>query len=250
MKNSGIIGIIGAMDSEISKLKTKLLNYESNRVGNIIFHIGEISGQTVVVAKCGVGKVNAARCTQLFIDHYKPEILINTGIAGGIGPELSVGDVVIATGFVQHDFDVTAFGHVKGYLCTGEDKDRPTVFGSSEVLVDMVMRAATSAVSPEQVKKGIIATGDMFVSNPEKKNEIYEEFDALAVEMEGAAFAQTAYYNQVPFVAIRAISDLADGRAAESFETFEKETAELSAKLIEQSLYLIKECEERENGKL
>ena len=144
--------------------------------------------------------------------------------------------MVVGTGFVQYDFDVTAFGHVCGYLCTGEDDTKPTIFHSDEKFVNLLKSAAEEVIPAKKIRQGLIATGDRFVSDSTEKLKISELFRAVAVEMEGGAIAQTAYYNQTPFVAVRTISDLADGTAAESFDTFEKESAALSAAVIEKLL--------------
>ena len=239
MKTKLTVGIICAMDSEISGLISSIQNIETVTIADLVFHVGEVSDKIITIVKCGVGKVNAARCTQLLIDRFQPDLIINSGIAGGIDPELSVGDIVIAAEFIQHDFDVTAFGHAKGYLCTGECDDRPTVFRSDERLVSLLEETVRRADTKTALYKGRIATGDLFVSDSSMKQRIYREFHAAAVEMEGAAIAQTAAYSKTPFVAIRVISDQADGSAAESFEIFEKKTAELSSAVIVSFLKLI-----------
>lgn len=244
MKEAKVIGVIGAMESEVETLRGRLCGLAAETAAGITFFIGTISGQKVVLAKCGVGKVNAARATQLLIDRYKPDFLFNTGIAGGIAPRLNVADAVIAAGFIHHDFDATAFGYVKGCLCAQEARNKPTVFTASPFLTGVLKKSALAMLPPGRVKEGLVVTGDAFVSDPQKKQALYGEFRALAVEMEGAAFAQTAYYNNVPFAAVRAISDLADGKAAAAFDVFEKETADLSAALIEKAVYYIKESGE------
>lgn len=187
----------------------------------------------MVVVKSGIGKVNAARCTQIMIDNFHPDYIINSGIAGGIDASLSVGDIIIGEELVQHDFDVTAFGHAKGYLCTGERDDVPTVFHSDKKLVYLLESSAKEAGGSGKVRTGRIASGDIFVADRTLKESISHEFKAAAAEMEGAAIAQTAAYADIPFVVLRVISDQADGEAAESFETFEKQTAELSSAVIQ-----------------
>lgn len=187
----------------------------------------------MVAVKSGIGKVNAARCTQIMIDNFHPDYIINSGIAGGIDASLSVGDIIIGEELVQHDFDVTAFGHAKGYLCTGERDDVPTVFHSDKKLVYLLESSAKEAGGSGKVRTGRIASGDIFVADRTLKESISHEFKAAAAEMEGAAIAQTAAYADIPFVVLRVISDQADGEAAESFETFEKQTAELSSAVIQ-----------------
>ena len=236
MKTDALFGIIGAMESEVRHLTSLLQNAETIGIADLTFFTGRIHEKKVVIVKSGIGKVNAARCTQLLIDRFQPDAIINTGIAGGLDPALCVGDVVIGTGLLQHDFDVSAFGHAKGYLCTGAEDDRPTVFSPDKQLVEALAAAAMEHVPAERVKRGQIATGDLFVSDKGKKQELWDDFGASAAEMEGAAIAQTAFYGQVPFAVLRVISDQADGKASESFSTFEEETAALSSAVIKSFL--------------
>ena len=129
-----LIGIIGAMDSELETLLAAMTEKKQETLYGLTFTTGTLDGCAVVLVKAGIGKVNAARCTQLLIDRFSPSAIVNTGIAGGLAPGLSVGDVVVAAGVLQHDFDVTAFGHAKGYLCTGGDDTAATVFPADEAL--------------------------------------------------------------------------------------------------------------------
>ena len=237
------IGIIGAMDSELSLLLASMQQSGQEELYEITFYTGILGGRQIVLVKAGIGKVNAARCTQLLIDHYHPAAIINTGIAGGLAPGLQVGDIVVADGLVQHDFDVTAFGHVKGYLCTGEDDSVPTVFRTDKQLADTLGKAAQAVLSKEKVHTGRIATGDQFISGHESKAVIYDTFHALAAEMEGGAIAQVAALSGVPFAVIRAISDLADGTAASSYDVFERQAANNSAATVKQALRLLTEKE-------
>lgn len=233
MKPKTTIGVIGAMDSEMEALYSLLSNAESVRIADLIFYSGETSDKKLVMVNSGIGKVNASRCTQLLIDLFHPDYIINSGIAGGIDESLSVGDVVIGEELVQHDFDVTAFGHAKGYLCTGERDDAPTVFRSDKKLVCLLESSAKKADVSGKVRTGRIASGDIFVADRTRKESISHEFKAIAAEMEGAAIAQTAAYAGILFAVLRVISDQADGEAAESFELFEKQTAELSSAVIQ-----------------
>jgi adenosylhomocysteine nucleosidase len=226
------VGIIGAMDCEIENLKSQLKNKIENKVGELVIYTGELFNHNIVLVKSGVGKVNAALCTQYIIDKYKPNYIINTGIAGGIGLALSVGDLVIASELVQYDFDVSAIGYAKGYMCNGKNPDKPTIFYSDEKLIEKFIKAVKET-SSTKIHKGRIATGDMFVSNNDKKLEIRKTFNAIAVEMEGCAIGQVATINKVPFVVVRAISDLADDIAGSSHEFVEKEMAQLSSSAIE-----------------
>lgn len=239
MKTKRTVGVIGAMESEVEAFLAALSNMKIIHNTGLTFHSGEYAGQNLVIAQSGIGKVNAARCTQMMIDLFHPDYIINSGIAGGIDTLLSVGDIVIGEELIQHDFDVTAFGHAKGYLCTGERDDIPTVFHSDKKLVSLLEKSAEVFIEAGRIHTGRIASGDIFVADCALKQSIFQEFGAAAIEMEGAAIAQTAAYAEVPFVIIRAISDQADGYAAESFETFEKQTAALSCAVIHNLIHLL-----------
>ena len=230
------VGIIGAMDCEVNKLKSKLQDLKEIKHGGLLINTGKLHGHNVIVVKSGVGKVNAALCTQYIIDKFEPDYIINTGIAGGIASGLQVGDIVAGSELVQYDFDVSAIGYAKGYMCTGINPDKPTVFYSDKTLITEFEKAAKGSLN---VHIGVIASGDTFVSDKNKKKEIKETFNASAVEMEGCAIAQTATVNGVPFVIIRAISDLADDTAAQDHEFVETEMAELSSSAIEKLLEAI-----------
>ncbi len=229
MKNK--IGIIGAMDVEVETLKRDLINPKTIKVADMEFYEGELNEKNVIVVKCGIGKVNAARCAQILCDKFEVGAIVNTGIGGGIGDGLAVADIVIGNELCQHDFDVTGFGYAKGYMFLG-DKDKATMYKCDEALIDAVKISAQENMSAEKIKVGRIATGDIFVSSQEKKREIKDTFDALVCEMEGGAIAQTAVANNIPFVVVRAISDLADGSASDSYEEFETQTAHLCAKIV------------------
>ena len=232
MSSKKPVGIIAAMDSELAGLVSALEQPRQQALWGLTFYTGLLSGRQVVLVKCGVGKVNAARTAQILIDRFELHALLNSGIAGGIGPGLSVGDAVVADGLVQHDFDVTAFGHAKGYLCTGGDDSRPTVFQPDPAVQSALRRAAEQVLGAEHVHTGLIATGDQFISGPDSKAAIRAEFSATAAEMEGGAIAQTAALSGVPFGVLRVISDLADGTAPDSFDRFEQETADRSARIV------------------
>lgn len=233
MSNNLTIGIIGAMDCEVSALKQKLENLEEIKHCNLQINLGTFCGHKIVLVKSGIGKVNAALCTQYIIDKFSPDYIINTGIAGGIAENLKVGDIVVGEKLVQYDFDVTAFGYAKGYLCTGIESDKPTYFNSDENLMSKLEKISSEKVN---VHKGIIASGDSFISDLERKKEIHNLFNATAVEMEGCAIAQTSNANNIPFVVIRAISDLADNNATESYTFSEDEIAKVSSSVVENLL--------------
>ncbi len=233
MSNNLTIGIIGAMDCEVSKLKQKLQKLEEIQHGSLKISLGNFCGHKIVLVKSGVGKVNAALCTQYIIDKFNTDYIINTGIAGGIAENLEVGDIVIGEKLVQYDFDVSAIGYAKGYMCTGIEPDKPTFFYSDEKLISEFEKTMNDKIN---VHKGVIASGDTFVSDIERKKEIRKTFNATAVEMEGCAIAQTSTANNVPFLVVRAISDLADNEAGKSHAFVEEEMAEVSSSAIENLL--------------
>ncbi|MCH5199120.1 MAG: 5'-methylthioadenosine/adenosylhomocysteine nucleosidase [Oscillospiraceae bacterium] len=239
MKINGSLGIIGAMDSEVEHILSFLKGSRREKLFGLDFFISNVNTADIVLVKCGVGKVNAARCAQLLIDRFGAGALINTGIAGGVSPQMEVGDVVVATELCQHDFDITAFGHVKGYMSTGADDRYPTFFAADPVLSDNLFECAKKSVDENRIKRGRIASGDVFVSSAQQKKEIFDNFGAFCAEMEGAAIAQAAEYSGVPFAVLRVISDRADGKAAESFEKFEAQTAALSSEIIKSFIELI-----------
>ena len=227
-----MIGIIGAMDSEVEILLSKLDSKKEEKHGGTLFYSGTLCGKEVVIAKCGIGKVCAAICAQTMIDLYGVECLINTGVAGGIASGIAVGDIVIAKDLIQHDFDLTEFGYAKGYLpCSGQsDSSLPTRFAADPALVDAFCEAAHNTGVGKAVI-GTVVSGDIFVSSSAKKEELISLYGASATEMEGAAIAQAAFLSGVSFAVIRAISDSADEEASVSFEEFEKKAAEVSSNM-------------------
>lgn len=226
------IAIIGAMDCEINDIKKEITDLEEQNYANLKIFTGTINNKFIILAQSGVGKVNAALNTQYIIDTFKPDIIINTGVAGGIADGLDVGDIVIGTYLVQHDFDVTVLGYARGYMCTGEEKDKPTKFYCDKELVEKFQTSLEQNMPAKKIHHGVIASGDKFISGKEIKKEINEYFGAIAVEMEGCAIAQVATKNKIPFVVTRAISDLADGKTAEYQNEFEKKMSEVSTQTI------------------
>ena len=226
------IAIIGAMDCEIEDIKKEIEDIKEQNYADLKVFTGTINNKIVILAQSGVGKVNAALNTQYVIDTFKPDIIINTGVAGGIADGLDVGDVVIGTYLVQHDFDVTVLGYARGYMCTGVEKDKPTKYYCDKNLIKIFQACLEQNMSAKKVHNGIIASGDKFISGKEIKKEINEYFGAIAVEMEGCAIAQVATRNKIPFIVTRAISDLADGKTAEYQNEFEKKMSQVSTQTI------------------
>lgn len=228
-------GIIGAMDSELAALLQAMDNRREEKTAAATVYTGRLCGCDVAVVKCGVGKVCAALCAQLLIDRFHVDCLINTGVAGGVASGLSVGDMVIATGAVQHDFDIRAFGHAVGYLpAAGGDDQTASVFATDSSLSDRLFAAAAARGQADgfAVHRGLVATGDVFVSGLDLKAALQRQFQATVAEMEGGAIAQVAMLNRVPVALMRAVSDLADGSAPDSFDRFELQTAARSAAVL------------------
>lgn len=233
------IGILCALEVELEDILKEVQGVSKEEVYGFTFYEGFLHRCPVVLTVCGVGKVNAARGTQMMIDRYHPACILNSGIAGGLREDLKIGDIVVAEDLVQHDFDATAFGYAKGYLCTGEDSTKPTFFTADEHLSSLLLRAAEEKGAPHHVAMGRIATGDIFVSGKENKKAVKDQFDAAACEMESAAVAQVAQYSGIPFGILRVISDCADGTQTEEYEQFEVETAHASAAILCRFIELI-----------
>ena len=214
-----MIGIIGAMDSEVETLFTRMSAKEKINVNNLVFYKGKLFDKDVVIVKCGIGKVNAALCTQLLILNFKVSKIINTGIAGAVGEGLTIYDFVVSTEAIYHDFDVQFFGYKPGQV-----PGMPEAFVAAPSLVSTAVHAFENTDFSKQLKivKGRIASGDQFISGNEKKAYIISNFHPQCVEMEGCAIAQTCYANRVPFVIIRCMSDTADDSVK---ETYSEETA-------------------------
>lgn len=201
------IGIIGAMESEIEIFKSQIKNLQTTMRQGKVFYTGQLQGKEVVLTQSGIGKVHAALSAQTLIGHFEVSHLINSGVAGAISDQLKPGDVVISTDLVYHDVDVTGFGYPAGQI---PGVNSPFFEADKQLVI---------LGSVEDVHVGRIATGDQFINNNAKKEEIRTTFDPLCVEMEGAAVAHVCHLSHTPFVVIRAISDAASGDAEEAFET-------------------------------
>ena len=232
-KDKYTYGIIGAMDIEIETLVGNLENKKEENHYGLTFYLGKLKKYEVVIVKCGVGKVNAGRTAQALISEYSPKYLINTGIGGGLNQQLKIGDIVISTDLIQHDFDVTAFGYPKGYMYTGIDEDEPTKFVADKELTEKFKKALEKVGDMRNIFTGRILAGDIFVSTKEERDELVKTFDGFSCEMEGAAIAQVSSLNNVPFTVIRVISDLPSGKGPDDYNTFEKEAAQTSSLAIE-----------------
>lgn len=232
------LGIIGAMRIEVETLVEKMENVTVKTHAWSEYYEGTLAGLDVVVVQCGVGKVNAAMCAQILCSCYGVTHLVNTGIAGSLCAQLDIGDLVVSKDAMYHDFDCNAFGYPSGKV-PGMDV---TAFPADESMMGYAL-AAAEAVNPGHTKVGRVASGDQFVASKELKNKIIETTQGLCTEMEGAAIAQTAYRNGIPFVILRAISDKADDSAEMDYPTFEKIAAHRCASV---AMNLAKQLREAE----
>lgn len=197
-------GIICAMNLEVEGVIALMTDTEEKTVDGVTFYKGKLGKSEVVAVECGIGKVNAAICTRMMIDFYKPDCIINSGVAGALSTQVSVGDVVIATSAVQHDYDSTAFGDPKGLITC--PNGNIINFPADEELSQKLCEAADK-LEDTRAFRGVVATGDKFVADSEERLSIGKEFSALACEMEGGAMAQVCYRAGVPFAILRSISD-------------------------------------------
>jgi len=224
-----MIGIIGAMDEEVAMLKEKLTEVQVETKAAMDFYKGKLEGKDVVVVRSGIGKVNAAMCAQILADVYHADHVINTGIAGSLKAEINIGDIVLSTDALQHDMDATGFGY--------EPAEIP-LMGKKTFEADASLRSLIAEtcreVNPEiGVFEGRVVSGDQFISDGDVKDRLVRMFAPYCTEMEGAAIAQAAWLNQIPFVIIRAISDKADGSAHMDYSEFEAKAIEHTVRLVE-----------------
>lgn len=226
------IGIVVAMEEECEAIESIMNNKEVQEIYNLRFIVGKIGKKECVLVQSGIGKVNAARTTQVMIDHFKVEYIMNLGSAGAINDQLDVGDILIGKYVVQHDFDITAFGHSKGYI-TGVGNniecDKSLITKLEEVIKSLQERNY-------KIKLGIVATGDIFCTDVAMKDKIRAQFDADVVDMECAAIAQVAYLNSLPFIVVRSISDTPNGKNASTFDENLKLASKRCASILKEFL--------------
>lgn len=219
------IGIIFAMEEELSALK-EFVNIEKEySIFDLAFYETKINNNECILTLGGIGKVNAARSTQVLIDNMDVDYIINIGVAGSITKDLDVLDIVLGEKLVQHDFDITAFDHEKGYI-----PNVGTYIESDSYLLTIASEIAISNNFP--VKRGVIASGDIFCTDINMTNKINKKFNALCVEMEGASIAQVCFLSHIPFLIIRSISDSLNGNNKLTYEEFLDKASSLGAKYI------------------
>ncbi len=223
-----IIGIIGAMEEEVELLKEKMTDTVIVEKAGMKFVKGHLKGQTAVVVRSGIGKVNAGICTQILADEFQVEAVINTGIAGSLKAEINIGDIVLSTDTMQHDVDAREFGYPLGQIPRMET----LAFPADETLRKLAKEVCQQVNPDIQVFEGRVASGDQFVADKEIKNRIIENTQAYCTEMEGAAIGQAAYLNKIPYLVIRAISDKADDSAHVDYPTFERQAIRHTVNLV------------------
>jgi len=217
-----MIGIIGAMEDELSFLCKTMGEFVSQKTGEFEFHTGKIENHDITVLRCGIGKVNAAVGCALLIQQFKPRYIINTGSAGGINQELKVGDAIVSTGLIYHDVDVTAFKYAPGQL-PGQPQIFPVDEGLVKLAEDAVDELKREKILPASFnyRRGLIGSGDVFMHEPERIAAMRRVFpDIAAVEMEGTAIAHCCRLFSTPVLVIRALSDVAGVESPVSFKEF------------------------------
>lgn len=228
------IGILGAMDQEVALLQASLDNPEVVEWKHLTFYTGSLHGVEVVVVKCGIGKVAAAVATTALVDRFAPDYVVNTGSAGGFDTELNIGDLVIATSVLHHDIDITHFGYA-----LGQAAGMPATYESDETLILAAEQAAEQSLDVT-TKRGLICTGDSFIGSDDAAARLREAFPTMAaVEMEGAAIAQTCFMLSTPFLVIRSLSDIAGKTSTVSFQSYLEKAAKHSAELVMQMIAVL-----------
>ncbi len=227
-----MIGIIGAMDEEVAQIKDIMNDVTITTMASMDFYKGSVGGKDVVVVRSGIGKVNAGICTQILVNMFEVDTVINTGIAGSLDATIDIGDIVLSTDALQHDVDAVAFGYEPGQIPRMDTLS----FEADTELVELAEKCCADVCQDVKVFRGRVVSGDQFIADKAVKDRIISQFGGLCTEMEGAAIAQTAYLNNVRFLIIRAISDKADNSASVDYPTFEKKAIENSVKLLKKLL--------------
>ena len=223
-----MLGIIGAMDEEVAKIKEHMEQVEERKIASMNFLKGTVKGHPVVVVRSGIGKVNAAICTQILADVYGVDAVINTGIAGSLNADINIGDIVLSTDALEHDMDAVAFGYPVGQIHRMDTLS----FTADEKLRKIAKETCERVNTDVSVFEGRVVSGDQFISDKAKKEWLVENFAGYCTEMEGAAIAHAAYLNGIPFLIIRAISDKADDSASVDYPAFEAKAIEHSVRLL------------------
>ena len=216
------------MKEEVAQLKTEMQDIVISSKASMDFYEGKLGERDVVIVQSGIGKVNAGICTQILVDLFAVDLVINTGIAGSLRPEINICDVVVSTDALQHDVDATEFGYELGQVPQLDTLS----FKADKRLANQAIESCREVNPDINVFAGRVVSGDQFISDSATKQKIIANFDGYCTEMEGAAIAQAAHLNNLPFVIIRAISDKADDSAQMDYPTFEKKAIANSVKLV------------------
>ena len=227
-KKADVIGIIGAMDVEVKTLKEAASVTKTATIAGMEFCEGRLGEKDVVIVKCGMGKVNAGICANTLINDFGCTKIINTGVAGSLDNKIDIGDIVVSTDAVQHDFDVSFLGFSKGEIpYTGK-----YAFPADTDLRSAAVTAVKECAPEVHVFEGRVCSGDQFISKTQQKETITTNFGGMCCEMEGAAVAQACFLSSTPFVIIRAISDKPDETEYVDYTVFEAQAAERCAKIV------------------
>lgn len=229
------MGIIAAMQEEMIEIKKIMTDIQEKNIFELIYTTGKINDKEIVLVEAGVGKVNAARATQIMIDNFEIDAIINVGSAGATNEQLNIEDIVIGKKLIQHDFDITAFGHPKGYISNvGEYVE------SDERLIKKIEKAISDIKENDfKIKIGTIVSGDIFCTEIKMKEKVRTKFNADAIEMEGAAIAQVCKLDKVPFIIIRSISDSPNGNNNITFDQFLEKASKRCAEIIKKYLQIL-----------
>ncbi|SHJ94756.1 5'-methylthioadenosine/adenosylhomocysteine nucleosidase [Paramaledivibacter caminithermalis] len=222
------IGIIGAMDEEIEILKDFMIMEDTKNIAGMNFYIGKLKNKEIILVRSGIGKVNAAVCTQILVSNFNVSHIINTGVAGAVHEDLEIGDIVISSDVIEHDFDATGFGYKLGEI----PRMDTYIFKADEEMINIAYEASKCETIMHSTKVGRILSGDIFVASPDKKELLWNIFKGYCTEMEGASIGHTSYLNNIPFVIIRSISDKADGTAHINFNEFVLQAARNSSNIV------------------
>ena len=222
------IGIIGAMELEVEQLKAQMSEASIITKAGMDFFQGTLNGASVVIVRCGIGKVNAALCVQILADIFEVTHVINTGVAGSLNAQLDIGDILISKDALHHDMDVTVFGYQPGEVPQMSFREFP----ADEHLAKLALETCAKVNPGIHAHVGRVVSGGQFISDKEVKERLITQFQGDCAEMEGASIAHGACLNKIPFVIIRAISDKADDSAEMDYPTFEAEAAKHSAALV------------------
>lgn len=223
-----VVGIIGAMSEEVAILKEKMEEVSITKKAGMEFYSGKLEGKQVVVVMSGIGKVNAAVCTQILADIFNVEAVINTGVAGSLNKDIDITDIVLSTDAIQHDMDVTNWDYKHGQIPRMET----STFAADAMLIEIAKRVCEEVNKEIHTFVGRVVSGDQFICDKEKKQWLREYFNAECTEMEGAAIAHACYLNQIPFLIVRAISDKADDSADMAYEEFEHKAIGYTVNLV------------------